>query len=191
LKVGLIFAHFFYLKDIYPPHRRESSQVETVENTEKGEDRFEEIRKAIVSVLRSIELELFDLEYLGNSRQGILRVTIDKPGGVRLDDCERASRNIGPLLDVYDPIDHRYTLEVTSPGLDRPLRNLGEFNREIGKRVAIKTRNPIHSQKVFSGRLISVEENGNITILEEERNRSVQTTISYDNVLAANLEVEW
>ncbi|MBI1824364.1 MAG: ribosome maturation factor RimP [Nitrospirae bacterium] len=155
------------------------------------DDQLPRIKEAILSILNSLNLELFDLEYAGNARKGVLKVTIDKAEGVKLEDCEKASRNISPLLDVYDFIDHQYTLEVSSPGLDRPLRKIEDFKRVIGKLVHVKTKEPIGLQKVFIGRLISVEENGNIHFLVEQKKKSDDLIISFDNILESNLEVEW
>jgi len=156
------------------------------------DDQLSQIKEAIISVLNSLKLELFDLEYVGNARNGVLKVAIDKTGGVQLEDCERASRNISPLLDAYNFIDHRYTLEVSSPGLDRPLRNIEEFGKAIGKLVHIKINEPVNLQKALTGRLISVEENGNIIIsIEGKKGKATDIITPYQNILEAHLEVEW
>lgn len=154
-------------------------------------DQLPLVKEAIISVLNSLNLELFDLEYMGNARNGVLKVVIDKAGGVQLEDCERASRNISPLLDVHNFIDHKYTLEVSSPGLDRPLRKFEDFKKAIGKLVQIKIKDPINLQKVFTGRLISVEESGNITLLVGEKKNSTIIKTFYQNISEARLEVEW
>jgi ribosome maturation factor RimP len=138
-----------------------------------------------------LNLELFEIDYAGNAKNGVLRVIIDRPGGVKLEDCEKASRNISPLLDVYDFIDHQYTLEVSSPGLDRPLRNLADFKKVIGRLVYIKTKEPVNLQKVWVGRLISVDENGIISISVEEKKKTALIAFLYENILEARLEVEW
>lgn len=155
------------------------------------EDSLPRIKEAVISILNSLNLELFDLDYAGNTRNGVLRVIIDRPGGVRLEDCEKASRNLSPLLDVYDFIDHQYTLEVSSPGLDRPLRNIADFRKVIGRLVYIKTREPVNQQKGWVGRLISVDESGKISISVEEKKTTTLIAVLYENILEAKLEVEW
>jgi ribosome maturation factor RimP len=155
------------------------------------QDQLPRIKEAIISILDSLNLELFDLDYAGNARNGVLRVIIDRPGGVKLEDCEKASRNISPLLDVYNFIDHQYTLEVSSPGLDRPLRNLADFRKVIGQLVYIKTKEPVNLQKVWVGRLISVDESGNISISVEKKQNTTLIAVLYENISDARLEVEW
>lgn len=155
------------------------------------QDQLPRIKEAIISILNSLNLELFDLDYAGNAKNGVLRVIIDRPGGVKLEDCEKASRNISPLLDVYDFIDHQYTLEVSSPGLDRPLRNIADFRRVIGHLVYIKTKEPVNLQKVWVGRLISVDESGSISLSIEEKKKTTLIVVLYENILEAKLEVEW
>lgn len=154
-------------------------------------DQLPRIKEAVISILDSLNLELFEIDYAGNAKNGVLRVIIDRPGGVRLEDCEKASRNISPLLDVYDFIDHQYTLEVSSPGLDRPLRDIADFKKAIGRLVYIKTKVPVNLQKVWVGRLISIDENGNISISAEQKKKTAMIEILYDNILEARLEVEW
>jgi ribosome maturation factor RimP len=99
------------------------------------EDRGDRIEGVIEPVLRDHGLELVDLEWHARRPRGVLRVYVDKPGGVGIDDCERVSRQIGDVLDVAGLIDHAYDLEVSSPGLDRLLRTEREYRWAVGKRV--------------------------------------------------------
>src|SRR5580692_8853402 len=91
---------------------------------------------------RSLGLELVDIEYLREGPSWILRVFIDKPGGVNLDDCSTFSHALGPALDVDDVVGTTYSLEVSSPGLERPLKKPKDFERFAGKRIKIKTFAP-------------------------------------------------
>lgn len=179
MKVGLSSAHFFCLKSW--GSNKEFSMMQ---------DQLSQIKNSIISILNSLNLELVDLEYLGNARKGILRVTIDKAGGVTLEECEKASRNIAPALDVYNIIDHSYVLEVSSPGLDRPLKNPEDFQKAVEKLVRIRTVPRINPQAVFVGRLISVQENGTIEVLIEGK-KEEKITVLFKDIAAANLEVEW
>jgi ribosome maturation factor RimP len=152
------------------------------------EDQLSRIKETIVSILNSLDLELYDLEYAGNARMGVLRVFIDKPGGVTLEDCTKASRNIGPALDVYNFIDHAYTLEVSSPGIDRPLKKIKDFQKIEGQRIRVKTVHLVEGQKVFTGQLISVAENGTIDLLITDQKKEKNITILFENIASANLE---
>lgn len=98
-------------------------------------------------------LELVEVEYRKEGGEWLLRVTIDKPGGVDIDDCSLVSQLLGEKLDEMDPIPQQYRLEVSSPGLDRPLRTERDFQRFIGATVIIHTFAPVNGKKVFTGRL--------------------------------------
>ncbi len=105
------------------------------------------------------------LEYLRESGGRVLRLYIDKPGGVKLDDCVRISRELSDILDARADIEEPYRLEVSSPGADRPLAKLGDFQRFIGSKAKIRTHNAIDGRKNFTG------------ILEAVVNQSVQIDI--------------
>ena len=101
--------------------------------------------------------ELVDLEFKPELGHWVLRVFIDKAGGVGLDDCATVSRELSAVLDVADVIPHAYSLEVSSPGLDRPLKKEADFARFVGKKAKIRTRHPVgESRRNFSGTLVSV-----------------------------------
>lgn len=124
-------------------------------SSEKVLDAVEEL---IDPILQDQGCELVDLEYLQESGRWVLRIFADLPGGITLDDCARLSREIGDLLDIRDIIDHEYVLEVSSPGLDRPLRKAGDFEQAIGKRVKIATHTPIEGRRNFLGLLETFKE---------------------------------
>lgn len=130
------------------------------------------------------EVELFDIEISGRDRL-LLRVTIDKEGGVTLDDCERFSRSLEAILDVEDPIPVSYTLEVSSPGLDRPLRELKDFEKNAGKLARIVTVEKIENQNLFIGRISKVNSKS-LRLLVNDR----EIDIPFDKILRARLEVE-
>lgn len=120
---------------------------------------MDEIKKRVLKLAEQaaedLGVELFDLELLGKGKL-LLRVIIDREEGVTLDDCERFSRSLEALLDVENPIPVSYTLEVSSPGLDRPLRDLKEFEKHIGKLARIITAEKIENQNLFIGRILDV-----------------------------------
>jgi ribosome maturation factor RimP len=107
--------------------------------------------------LAAMGFELADLDaHLG--RRGLLRLYIDREGGITVDDCQRVSEQVGALLDVEDPLPGSYVLEVSSPGFDRRLRTRAHFERFVGERVRIELRDPRDGRRNFVGRLSGVED---------------------------------
>ena len=114
-------------------------------------------------VVEAEGLELVEVEYRREPQGWVLRLFVDGPQGVTVDDCARASRVVGDLLDVSDPIDHPYHLEVSSPGLDRPLRKPEHFRRQVGSVVEIRTSVPpsaSENRRRFKGILLDVDARG-------------------------------
>ena len=101
--------------------------------------------------VEALGLELWGVEHIQQGRYSVLRIFIDSEETVNLADCERASRQISALLDVEEPISGEYTLEVSSPGLERPLFKLDQFAQFIGDQVKIKTRGPLEGRRKFTG----------------------------------------
>jgi ribosome maturation factor RimP len=149
---------------------------------------MDEIKKRVFKlaeqVAEDLGVELFDLELLGKGKL-LLRVMIDKEGGVTLDDCERFSRSLEALLDVENPIPVPYTIEVSSPGLDRPLRDLKEFEKHIGKLARIITAEKIENQNLFIGRILDVNKDF-VKLSFHGR----ELDIPSDKISKARLEVE-
>jgi ribosome maturation factor RimP len=114
-------------------------------------------------VVTNLGYELWELEYAVRSRIALLRLYIDSPEGISLDDCERVSRAVSEVLDAADPIDSEYTLEVSSPGLDRVLRTQAHFERVAGERIRLEMAEPVNGRKRFTGRLTDVSA-GEITL---------------------------
>jgi len=131
-------------------------------------------------------LSLVDIEYKREQGGWILRVFIDKEGNVTLDDCARVSREFGQLLDVEDIISTSYHLEVSSPGLDRPLKKEEDFVKYSGRRVRIKTTEPVSGRRNFKGALLGCTE-GKVKVKVEG---SEIFTIPLSSILKANLEIE-
>ena len=111
----------------------------------------------ILPTLTFLGYELYDVGLFGSGGNTTLRVRIDRPEGVTLDDCERVSKSLGALLDQADPFPTRYELEVSSPGAERPLRNLEEYRRFIGRRANVRYRVGDNEQ-VAEGRLTAVSD---------------------------------
>ncbi|HHX77128.1 MAG TPA: ribosome maturation factor RimP [Firmicutes bacterium] len=115
------------------------------------------------------EYELVDVEFVKERGRKVLRVTIDKEGGITLADCEKISRSLGDYLDQKDPIDASYNLEVSSPGIERPLKKEADFERFSGRRIKVTTYAPVGARKNFTGTLLGLEERNVILAGEEDR----------------------
>ncbi|MEK6698121.1 MAG: ribosome maturation factor RimP [Nitrospirota bacterium] len=149
-------------------------------------DVVEDIRRLLDPILGSLGLSLWDIEFKKEGPRRILRVTIDRESGVSLGDCEAVSRDLGAALDVEDAVSSSYTLEVSSPGLDRTLFKPEHFVRFAGKMIRIKTYQSIDGQKVFRGRLLGA---GETTVrLEPEKGGVLE--IPFQEISKASLEVE-
>ena len=158
-------------------------------------DALEQIRVIAERVATANGLELFDLRLTRESQGWVVRVTIDRPGpaatpedSVGIEDCVTVSRELSTILDVDDPLDREYTLEVTSPGLDRPLRHEADFRRFAGRTASIVLEAPLNGQTFFSGRIEAVEDR-HVVLLVGKRNRAHR--IPLDGIKRARLEVDF
>lgn len=146
-------------------------------------------------ILEDLGMELVDLEFKqeGHNNWG-LRIFIDKPDGITLDDCVTVSREVEAVLEVEDPIKTGYRLEVSSPGLDRPLTKPEDYTRFAGKNIKLKTEEMLdpdergHSRKTFTGVLLGLE--GNLVRIEQTDKKGGVAEIPLDLVAKANLEIE-
>jgi len=135
-------------------------------------------------------LELADVVCVGQGSRSVVRVFIDKPEGVTLDDCERAHKALGPALDVADPFPHAYTLEVSSPGLDRPFKRIQDYRRAIGKRVTLKLREPLAGQWRLVGTLTGVTDDS-VTLEVNEPRPARTVTLEQKMIGEAKRAVAW
>lgn len=139
-------------------------------------------------VAASEGLEVVEVQLLGGGGARVLRIFIDKPEGVTHGDCEAISQNVGTILDVEDVIPGaHYTLEVSSPGVERKLTKPRDFERFVGQKVKVALRQPIENQRHYMGTLKSFAEG--ILTLEPSPGKSVQFPL--DQVEKANLKFEW
>lgn len=119
--------------------------------------RLEQLRAMLTPVIEALGYECWGLEFLPQGRHSLLRVYIDRAEGILLEDCEAVSRQVSAVLDVEDPIPMKYTLEVSSPGMDRPLFTLAQFVTNAGQEVRVRLRSPFEGRRNFQGVLIGVE----------------------------------
>jgi ribosome maturation factor RimP len=129
----------------------------------------DQLRELLAPVVAGLGYQLWELEYQPRSGGGLLRLYIDAEQGITLDDCERVSHVVSETLDAADPIPSHYTLEVSSPGLDRVLRTREHFARFAGERVKLEMMQPIEGRKRFAGRLLGVGERDITLELESGR----------------------
>jgi ribosome maturation factor RimP len=115
------------------------------------------LTELVSPIVEALGCELWGIECLSQGRFTLVRIYIDKDGGVGLEDCEKVSRQVSSLMDVEDPITGQYTLEVSSPGIERPLYILSHFERYVGEKVQIKLNRRFEDRKKITGLLAGVE----------------------------------
>ncbi len=154
----------------------------------------EDVRALAERVTAGYGLEVFDVQYRREGPGMVLRVQIDRAGpaataedSVSVEDCAHVSRDLSAVLDVEDTIPSAYTLEVSSPGLDRPLRQLADYRRFVGRRAKIVMREQIDGQGFFKGRLGGIE--GQDVLVDADDGRRHRVPIGV--ITRANLEVEF
>lgn len=172
-------------------------------------DQFSRLREAAERVADSHGLDIFDVQFRRESHGMVLRIMIDRradaagleqaavpgtPDGITVEDCQRVSHDISALLDVEGDTmgipDDEYTLEVSSPGLDRPLRGEADYRRFAGRLAKLVTREPIEKQSAFAGRIKGVEQEGTVLVVLLQEGRRTHR-VPLDLVKRANLEVEF
>ena len=146
----------------------------------------ERVREIAERITIDLGLELVHTEVIGPESRPVVRIYIDKPGGVTHDDCSEMSLHVGTILDVEDFIHSAYTLEVSSPGLERGLYRPADYERFAGSRVKMKTQRPIAGQRNFRGRLLGLD--GEDVIFEDLTSGRIRVPL--DLVAKANLEVD-
>ncbi len=140
----------------------------------KSQDYESRTEKLILPILEKENFELVDVEYVKEAGVMYLRAYIDKPGGITIDDCELVSRALSDELDKEDFISEEYTLEISSPGLGRPLKKDKDFDRSIGSEVDIKLFKPIDGEKEYSGILKSYNATSVEIEISKEETRSFE-----------------
>lgn len=146
----------------------------------------ERVKTLIDPILLEQGLELVEMEYRREPRGWVLRIYIDKEGGVTLEDCTRINQELGRLLDVEDFITNPYVLEVSSPGLTRPLKTERDFRKVQSQRVKVRTFEPIMDRREFKGKLLEVSDQGIEIEADGER-----ISIPFSNIGKAHLEIDF
>jgi ribosome maturation factor RimP len=166
-----------------------------------SDTRIERVRAIVDRVARSYDLEIFDVQLRREAPGWVLRVVIDRPlrrndqgevvvepldAGIRIDECERVSQDVSAILDVEDVVEHAFTLEVSSPGLDRPLRHADDYRRFAGRLAKLVVPEGVAGQTHFEGRLKGVE---NEAVVVQVGRRDVR--IPLPGIARGRLEVEF
>ncbi len=157
-------------------------------------DVVEQVRAVAARVAATHGLDIFDVQFRREAGGMVLRIQIDRPGpasraedSVSVEDCARVSRDLSAVLDVDDVVPIAYVLEVSSPGLDRPLRGLDDYRRFAGRRAKIVMRERVDGQAYFKGRLAGVE--GGDVLIDSEQGKRHRVPLGV--ITRANLEVEF
>jgi len=146
------------------------------------------VRKLLEKHINDLGFSVWDVEYLKEGTRWILRITIDSENGIYIEDCETVHRAIDPILDELDPtFGLPYTLNVSSPGLDRPLKTERDFQKCMGKKVEVKLFAPMQGKKFFEATLVgfdehcvSIEDNGAVMKLEKSKIAKINRAIEFD-----------
>ncbi|NWF53849.1 MAG: ribosome maturation factor RimP [Syntrophaceae bacterium] len=152
----------------------------------KSEKLLQEVREVVEPILQSQGYELVDLEYQRESRGWVLRIYMDREGGITLDDCTGVSHEVGAVLEVKDVIPNAYILEVSSPGLTRPLKKPEDYRRFRDQLVKIKLFQPLDGRKNFKGKLLGLEDE---TVRVEVDGKVF--AIPLPSIAKANLEIDF
>ena len=147
----------------------------------------ENLTNLIEPVVEGLGYELLGIEYISQGRHSTLRLYIDSDQGIGLADCELVSRQVSGVMDVEEPLKGQYVLEVSSPGLDRPLFKAAHYIRHVGQPVRIRLRRPRDNQRKLRGELMAANEE---EIVVRNLETGQETRLVYDEIEKANLEPE-
>ncbi len=143
-----------------------------------------QVQELIEPAVTALGYELWGIQLLSQGRHSTLRIYIDKPEGINVDDCAAVSHQVSGILDVEDPIKSQYTLEVSSPGMERPLFKLEQYQRYVGVDIALRLRSPVEGRRKFSGLLKAVEADNIIVRIEDEDEEYV---LPFESIDKANI----
>ena len=129
--------------------------------------KLDQLQALLAPVIEALGYVCWGVEYISQGRHSLLRVYIDHPNGILVEDCEKVSRQVSGVLDVEDPITNEYTLEVSSPGMDRPLFTLEQFAAHAGEQIKVKLRSPFDGRRNFQGLLRGVEDQDVVVQVDE------------------------
>ena len=150
----------------------------------------EVLTELVASAVEPLGYELLGLEYLSQGRHTILRIYIDSPDGINLEDCERASRQVSAVMDVEDPIKGEYSLEMSSPGLDRPLFTLQHYEQFTGSKVKLRLHVAIDGRRKYTGVIKGIEDEHVVVGVLDNDTEQESIRVPLENIDKANLVVD-
>jgi len=151
-----------------------------------------QVHRIAEPIAKALHLEIVEVECHGKGTKTVVRVIVEKEGGVGIKDCERFHHSLARALDVADPIPHSYRLEVSSPGLDRPLKQRKDYDQAIGRNIRVKVHDPIHGNGTFIGQLAEVNEQGITLQVPIRKSRTYrQVPLQWEAITQAKREIEW
>ena len=143
-----------------------------------------ELLELLAPTINDMGYELWACEYLSQGKHSLLRVYIDKDEGISIDDCQEVSKQVSAILDVEDPIPGNYSLEISSPGVPRPLFSPWHYKRYVGHEVQVKTFKPINGTRKLAGIIVSVSDNSVMLASNNEHQE-----LLFSNIAKANLTI--
>lgn len=144
----------------------------------------QQIQQLIKGAVKALGYDLWGVQLISQGRQKTLRIYIDSPQGITVDDCAAVSHQVSGILDVEDPIRDRYTLEVSSPGIDRPLFALAQYQHYVGQFIKVKLRVPFEGRRNFAGMLTGVEGEDIVIQIDDEEYLLPYETIDKANIVS-------
>lgn len=143
-----------------------------------------ELIQLLSPTIEDMGYELWGCEFLSQGKHSLLRIYIDKSDGIGIEDCQAVSRQVSALLDVEDPIPGNYSLEISSPGIPRPLFSYWQYMKYIGQEVQIKTFKPVNGKRKILGTIVSASENSVVLNINNEHQE-----LLFSNIVKANLTI--
>lgn len=145
-----------------------------------------QLQELIEPGVTALGYELLGIEHLAQGRHSVLRLYIDSPDGITVDDCERVSHQVSGVLEVEDPIKGQYTLEVSSPGLDRPLFKPAHYERFVGEVITVRLARPLGERRKFKGRLLGLRDGA--VVIEQD---GAEVALPLEDIDKAHLVPQW
>lgn len=151
-----------------------------------------QVQRIAEPIAKALRLDIVAVECHGKGAKTIVRVFVEKEGGVGIQDCEQFHHSLGRALDVADPVPHAYRLEVSSPGLDRPLKQRKDYDQAVGLNIRVKVHAPVQGKRTVIGQLTEVDDRGITLQVPVRKSRTSQRVVlEWDAVAQTKREIEW
>ncbi len=151
-----------------------------------------QVQRIAEPIAKALRLDIVAVECHGKGAKTIVRVFVEKEGGVGIQDCEQFHHSLGRALDVADPVPHAYRLEVSSPGLDRPLKQRKDYDQAVGLNIRVKVHAPVQGKRTVVGQLTGVDDRGITLQVPVRKSRTSQRVVlEWGAVAQTKREIEW